>query len=340
MKRIALRLAAFVLPLLLVAQENPPTVSFNEVWAYLMEGDEKSLDPALPISDVGYFSAILTDTGELGSIPDIAKIADFKGRKHLVIEEIGSYALTHFVIDSSLPLKRALIEKIVSAAAPFDGVQIDFEAVLSRDAELFYSFLAELRSRLSGKVFSIAVPPRVSDVPGTVWDYAKLDALADRIIVMAYDEHWATSAPGSVASLEWGRRVAAYAQTRIAPERLVMGNPFYGRAWADRSLSRSYRYPSIQKLIGDEKIKAVKREKEIPYFDYEKKVKVRVYFEDFRSLTARLSIYRELKIDKVSFWCLGQEDKRVWERLFLVLPEVPAALPASIPSVPPYARSE
>jgi spore germination protein len=340
LKRFAIVLVAIVLPFLLLAQENSPTVSFNEVWAYLMEGDEKTLDSSLPITDVGYFSAILTDTGELGSLPSFDKIADFKGRKHLVIEEIGSYALTHFVIDSSLPLKRTLIEKIVSAAAPYDGVQIDFEAVLSRDAELFYSFLAELRSRLGGKVFSIAVPPRVSDVPGTVWDYAKLDTLADRIIIMAYDEHWATSAPGSVASLEWGRRVAAYAQTRIAPERLVMGNPFYGRAWADRSFSRSYRYPSIQKLIAEEKVKNVKREKEVPYFDYEKKVKVRVYYEDLRSLMARLSIYRDLKVDKVSFWCLGQEDKRVWAGIGLVSPELPAALPASIPSLPPYSRQE
>jgi spore germination protein len=335
LKRIALCLAAIALPFCLFALDSSPGNSFNEIWAYLMEGDEKALVPDLPISDLAYFAADISDSGELENVPDIERLSDFKGRKHLVVAEIGSFPLTHFIIESSLPLKRALIEKIVAAAIPYDGVQIDFEAVLSKDSELFYSFLAELRSRLPGKIFSVAVPARVGGVAGSVWDYARLDKLADRIIVMAYDEHWSTSAPGSVASLEWGRQVASYAKTQFAPERLVMGNPFYGRAWADKSFSRAYRYPSIQRLIADEKIKSIKRENEIPYFLYEKKVKVKVYYEDLRSITARLSLYRDLGLEKISFWCLGQEDARIWEKLELKLAEIPAAFPASIPTILP-----
>lgn len=334
MKRPVLCLASLCLPLLLHAQTAPSSLAFTEIWAYLMAGDEKALSSSRPITDLACFGAGIGDTGVLEKLPDPARTSGFAGRRHLVVAEIGSYALTHFILEPSMPLKRALIEAIVSAAAPWDGVQIDFEAVLSKDAELFYSFLAELRSRLSGKIFSIAVPARVADVKGSVWDYARLDRLADRIIIMAYDEHWSTSAPGSVASLEWGRKVAAYARAKIAPERLVMGNPFYGRAWADKSLSKSYRYPTIQRLIADEKVKTIKRDNEVPYFDYEKRVKVRVYYEDLRSLSARLSIYSGLGLDRIAFWCLGQEDTRIWERLALKPAEIPVAMPASIPTIP------
>ena len=44
----------------------------------------------------------------------------------------------------------------------------------------------------------------------------------DKIIVMAYDEHWATSAPGAIASLSWCKKIADYASSVIPKEKLVI----------------------------------------------------------------------------------------------------------------------
>jgi spore germination protein YaaH len=327
----------FCLAALLSAQKAPERNSFREVWAYLMAGSEKDLDPRRPISDLCYFGAGIDSTGALIDVPDIGKIRPFAGRKHLVLCLIGNYALTHFILDPALPFRASIIRELCVAAEPWDGVQLDFESVLSQDSGAFFSFVAELRARLPGKTVSLAVPARVDDRMG-VWEYAKLDSAADRIVVMAYDEHWSGSSPGSIASLEWCRKVAAYAQTRIAPERLIMGLPFYGRAWADKTFSRSYKFSSVQKIIGEEKIAAPKRENGIPYFEYSKTVKVKVFYEDYRSLSARLSLYRGLSVEQVSFWCLGQEDPRIWEIIELnsrVVNPKPSPSPTPTPDPSP-----
>ncbi len=301
-------------------------LAFTEIWAYVMRGEEASIKPGLPISDLGCFGAGISSTGKLVDVPDIGKYSAYSGRKHLVIAEIGNRAITHFVINPDYPIREAFILQVIEASQDWDGLQIDFEAVLAQDKENLYSFFTELRSRLPGKVFSIAVPARIDDRQG-IWEYARLGTCADRIIIMAYDEHWSGSSPGSIASLDWCKKVAAYAQTRISPSRLVMGLPFYGRAWVDKSLAKSYKHPTVQRIIAEEKIGTIKRDREIPYFTYSKTVKVTLYYEDLRSLKARLSLYAGMGVPQIAFWSLGQEDTRIWAEMSIKDAPQPEASP-------------
>ena len=202
MKRIHFLIALCLAILPLTAETGDPGLpkKFAEVWAYLMDGEEQYLSPLAPISDLGYFGAGISATGELVGVPRREKISFFKGRTHLVVAEVTSFMATHFVMDPAFPLREPFMNALVKASEPFDGVQIDFEKVLIKDKELFYSFLRELRTRLPGKIFSLAVPALVSDSPG-IWNYGDLNTLADKIVVMAYDEHWSGGSPGSIASL-------------------------------------------------------------------------------------------------------------------------------------------
>ena len=147
----------------------------------------------------------------------------------------------HFCLDPQFRLRDDLITAIAAAAEPYDGVQIDFETVSASDSDSFYEFLSILKKKLGSKTFSVALPARTRNV-GDAFDYAKISSIADRIIVMAYDEHWSGSAPGSIASLEWCRKVSAYSRSIIPPSKLVMGLPFYGRAWATANPAKAYRF--------------------------------------------------------------------------------------------------
>ena len=77
-----------------------------------------------------------------------------------------------------------------------------------------------------------------------------ISKIADRVLVMAYDQHWSTSKPGPVASLTWCREVAAYASKNIPKSKLIMGLPLYGREWGDQGYSRSIRWNQVNELIG------------------------------------------------------------------------------------------
>ena len=328
---IALLLAA---PLSAAEPEGAGKLGFSEVWAYLLAGEERYLDASYPITDLGYFGAGINTYGKLVGVPDRTKVKAFRGRVHLVVAEVGNAALTHFCLDPAYPIRDALVADIVAGAAAFDGVQLDFEAVGSKDYDNYYEFVRVLDQALGDKTLSITLPARMSD-RGDEFGYSRIGLVADRVIVMAYDEHWSSSVPGPVASIDWCRKVAAYALSKVDPSKLVMGAPFYGRAWADKNPSRAYRYSGISSLLEEKGIGQVQRQDDIPYVEYLETVSVKVYFDDSASTLSRLGMYRAASVGKVAFWRLGQEDPAVWAGICVTAAAMPASVPPDASPVPP-----
>jgi len=288
-----------------------PVSAFREVWAYVVAGNESAYKRGLPISDIGYFGAEIDSYGSLTGVPRRQNLSSFPGRVHLVVG-CSSRSLSHFVIMPDSRERRALIADLIQASAVFDGLQIDFEYIPARDGEAFHSFLRELRAGLRGKMFTIALPARTRKLDNDVYDYEIIKNYVDRILVMAYDEHWSGSRPGSVASLQWCRNVAAYSMRAVGREKLIMGLPFYGRAWGNQATSRALIHSTTEKLIKDMNVSEIRRENGIPTFDYNIMVSVKVYFEDEYSQSARMEIYKTLNVGAIGFWRLGQETTKVW----------------------------
>jgi spore germination protein YaaH len=302
---------------LLPAGTDLPVSTFGEVWAYVTAGDEAALTRGLPISDVGYFGAQIDYYGKLVDVPNRRKLpASFSGRVHLVVV-CNSNPLTHFILVPGSAERRALITDLLEAAKNFDGLQIDFENIPLRDGDNFLSFLAELRAGLGHKIFTAALKAATRKTNGPAYDYENIKTLVDRIFIMAYDEHWSGSKPGPIASLGWCKRVAAYCLSVIGPEKLVMGIPFYGRAWGDFNPSRAYYYTGIERIMREQGKPEIKRENGIPTFEYEIPVSVTVYYEDDYSLSARMEMYREMGVASVGFWRLGFETTAVWKTIKL-----------------------
>jgi hypothetical protein len=289
-----------------------PLSSLGEIWAYLLAGQEADLKPGYPLSDLVYFGAEVSVYGELTGVPNRNRVPRFPGRVHLVVT-CNSQALSHFVLTRESPVRKRLIADLLSAAGPYDGLQIDFELVPKRDGEDFRSFLEELKAGLGDKMFTVALPARRNTLADDVYDYRKIRPLADRIFVMAYDEHWSTSEPGPIASMDWCRSVASYALETIGPEKLIMGLPFYGRTWGSVNTNRAFLFSGIERIKREQGIAEIHREEGIPAFSYEIPVLVEVYYEDAHSLTNRIAMYRDLGVSAVGFWRLGQEDPAFWD---------------------------
>lgn len=294
--------------------DSVPNAAFREIWGYLMNGEESFFSPEYPVTDIGYFGASINYKGALSGVPNRKKILAYGGRVHLVVAEVSNQALTHFCLDPELPVRAGLIESIAEAASPFDGVQIDFELVPASDAEAFYSFLSALKVKIGSKALSVAIPARSRTIVDA-YDYARISRIADRVIVMAYDEHWSGSTPGSIASLEWCRRVASFATGIVPREKLVMGIPFYGRAWPDTTHAKAYKYSGISRLLDEKNIGSASRSDAIPSFSYQETVTVSVFFEDSLSVMSRAKLYGDMSVRAIAFWRLGQEDRDIWLRL-------------------------
>ncbi len=292
-----------------------PTPAFNEIWGYLMKGEEKELTGIEPFTHICYFSASPNTRGRItGTIPRPAVVLanGMKPSVHLVIAELSNHSLMHFSLSPDYGIRDLLIADIVRVSALFDGVQIDFEAVAPDDSDSFMAFLAALREKLpQDKMLSIAVPARTRHTGGA-YDYRNISRSVDRVFIMAYDQHWGTSKPGPVASLPWCRDVVVYASSVIPKEKIVMGLPLYGRAWQDKKLHRAVRYRQVEELISATKTKALSPEDIGPNFNYTEQVIVTVYYDDESSILKKLKMYEMTGISSVSFWRIGQGPAGLW----------------------------
>jgi spore germination protein len=309
--------------------EEPARPEFREIWAYLMRGEESRLAGTEPITDLCYFSAGLTRNGRIVETvkrPTVMAANGIAPSIHLVIAELSNPSLMHFALDPRYGVRPLLIEDICRVAADFDGVQIDFESISRDDAEAFFGFLADLKVALpAGKRLSIAVPARTRAV-ADAYEYSRIAAIVDRMVVMAYDEHWSGSSPGPVASLPWCAKVADYARGLVDAGTLVMGLPLYGRAWQDKRLATALRFGNVQDLLTETQSEIRYSSEQGPSFEYEENVVVTVYYDDLRSIMAKLALYRDRGIGAVSFWRIGQGPPELWSSVgYTAPPEVPAA---------------
>jgi hypothetical protein len=291
-----------------------PALAYREVWAYVLSGEEGLVDASAGITDLAHFGAGISSQGELSGLPQFDALKGFRGRRHLVVAVQDNLALAHMALFPGFPVRGELLKALVQAAQPYDGLQLDFESVATKDKAHFLSFLADLRALLGSKRLSIAVPARTGPVDDA-FDYRAVAPLVDRVIIMAYDEHWSGGPPGAVATLAWCRKVALYAQSVLSADTLVMGAPFYGRAWTDKSPAKAYRYSTVAKILDEKSIAAPLRIDAIPSFEFEELVKVKVFYEDRESQLARLKQYTELGVRNIAFWRLGQEDPTIWAAL-------------------------
>ena len=296
-----------------VREVSGEAVKYQEVWGYMLDNRRDFFKPQeMNITDLCVFSASPNLYGEINYIPAPPSKAEYKGRTHLVLGCEGR-TLTHLILDPNLPARQGVIEAVRKAAKDYDGIQVDYENVPARDAENYLSFLRDLRKAIGNdKILSVAIAARTKTISDDIYNYKKVAPLVDRMIVMAYDEHWSGSKPGSIASFDWCERIVQYAQSVVPAEKLIMGLPFYGRTWVDENHASAWIYTSIERIVGENSVTEFGRENNVPYFSYDTKIHVTGYYEDAYSLVERCRLYKRYDVKGVAFWRIGQEDVTFW----------------------------
>ena len=121
---------------------------------------------------------------------------------------------------------RAVAGRVVALGA--HGVNVDFEALAPEDAAGLVAFTAELRAALhpTGRSVTVDVAPW-----DAAYDLARLGAVADGVVLMAYDQHHASSAHGPIASRRWLAEAVDRARALVPADRLVVALGAYCYDW-------------------------------------------------------------------------------------------------------------
>jgi spore germination protein len=286
-----------------------------------------SLNCVLPfLTFLSPFSYSLTSQGELIALNDsdlIYRAVRSAVMPVMVVTNIleGSFdteALSQILSDEETTQR--LIDSILFEldAKGYYGVNMDMEYIAPTDREIYNEFLRRLAQRLraGGYILITALAPKISaDQQGVLYeahDYAAQGEIADYVILMTYEWGYTYGPPLAVSPLNEVKRVLDYAVTEIPSEKILMGMPNYGYDW-----TLPYMRGTAAQSIGlaEAAELAVKFGAEImfdeksqtPYFNYtENGIRHVVWFDDPRSISAKLELINEYNLAGASWWTVNR----------------------------------
>ncbi|ATW24240.1 glycosyl hydrolase family 18 protein [Candidatus Formimonas warabiya] len=201
----------------------------------------------------------------------------------------------------------------------FDGINLDIELVEPEDRNNFSLFVKELAKELHGNSLSLALslPAKTGD-PKKGWhyayDYQALAQWADKIVIMAYDQHWFGGDPGPVASAGWVKQVTEYAVRKIPEEKIFIGLGYYGYDWGTKGSYVSGR--EIFSLIATYKVFPFWDEESncptFKYYDSQSKLH-EVWFENPQSIQEKLEVIDQYPVAGIALWEISFLDRSAWE---------------------------
>ncbi len=229
----------------------------------------------------------------------------------VVNEDFSTPALSELLASrrSRARLENSLI--VTAHAQHLHGFVIDFEGLSPAQREHYTLFLTDAHKlfRKAGLSFAVAIPPPLGKSRDT-FDYRAIGKICDTVIVMAYDQHSRSSAPGPIAGYNWVERAVEETLAFIPAEKILLGVPLYHRKWndSDPATTGSHREAiALRDAAGAEtQWDDIARS---PWFDMPGQ---KVWFEDSRSLGEKIDLARRYRLGGVAAWRLGQEDPEVW----------------------------
>lgn len=197
------------------------------------------------------------------------------------------------------------------------GVNIDFEYIPGGLREEYNRFIENFVEILheNGYTAAAALAPKTrSDQPGVLYeghDYAAVGAAVDKAILMTYEWGYTYGPPRAVAPINEVERVVQYALTEIPKEKIMISIPNYGYDW-----TLPYTPGRLARTVsnGEAVMLASRYGAEIqfdetaktPYFYYTaNNTEHIVWFEDARSVEAKLRLIDKYSLSGVSYWTVN-----------------------------------
>lgn len=224
----------------------------------------------------------------------------------------------------------ALLTNITAAMRQrnYYGVIFDFEYIFPFDRESYNQFLRRAAAMLhqQGYIVMTAIAPKISaEQAGTLYeahDYPVHGEVADFVIIMTYEWGYIYGPAMAVSPIDEVRRVFDYAVTAIPSQKILMGMPNYGYDWtlpfvqgsAARILSNTAAIAQASEVGA---VIRYDEESQAPFYNYYDRQGRRheVWFDDVRSIRARLRLIRDYNLGGLSYWTIDN----LFRTQFLVL---------------------
>ncbi len=316
---------------LVIALQNNRIGSFETGGYAYLDSSMSLIDSSMPFMNyLMPFTYGFTESGDIVGIEDerLIESAHRYGRKcfmHISTLTDDGYFSNELsnVILTSEPLQERLLDNILRVIEEkgYDGLDIDFEFVYAEDAPRYADFIGKARRRLNSlglEVFAALAPKTSDEQRGLLYEghlYREIGEAADAVLLMTYEWGYTYGPPLPVSPIDSVRRVLDYAVTRIPPEKIFLGMSNYGYDWP---LPYVKGETMAQSLSTDEALLIASANgaeirydtvSEAPYYNYILDGTVHeVWFEDARSIAARLRLCEEYGFRGCLYWNLSRRN--------------------------------
>ena len=237
--------------------------------------------------------------------------------------ERGAMVLTDYVLQERLI--SGIFETIGQKG--YVGLDVDFEYLPGHLTAAYAAFLDRLHRmlRARGMFLWAALAPKTSAAQqGLLYeahDYAAVSAAVDGVLLMTYEWGYTAGPPMAVAPLPNVRAVLDYAVTEIPAGKIFLGIPNYGYDWPLPFVRGTTRAQSISNQraidLAIEHDIAIQFDDtaQAPFFHYTDGGGTvhEVWFEDARSLDAKLQLIAEYGFQGGGVWNLMRPYSQIWQ---------------------------
>ena len=228
-----LLLAALLTPAAAARRFSMSYVYFGSPSSYVerVDGTQGSLDEISP----NYFNLNSDGTLNFTGGNDAAAFVEQMHRRGVRVVPFLSNHWDRELGRKALSNRKQLAEQIARAVVRYglDGVNVDIENVTHQDRNAYSEFVELLRQKLpEDKIVAVSVaanPYGYTQGWHGSYDYRRLGAAADYLMLMTYDEHYQGGPSGPVASRAFQEQSIQYALKYVPANKVVLDLPFFGR---------------------------------------------------------------------------------------------------------------
>ena len=297
--------------------------------------NESTLEKTLPnLTYCTVFSYQVKADGSLTQIDDerVVNAARQKNTAPMMsvtnIRPSGGFSseIAHSVLTNETAWNNLLDSAInIMKTKKYYGLNIDFEYILQSDREAYNSFLKTASGRLhdAGFILSTSIAPKTAaSQRGLLYeahDYPVHGRYADFVVIMTYEWGYTYGPAMAVAPINLVEQVIRYAVSVIPNQKIFMGIPNYGYDWTLPFVKGTAAKPltnpgavSLAARVGARIYFDAAAQS--PYFNYYDVSGRRheVWFEDARSINAKLRLADRYGLAGVSYWTVNSYFAQNW----------------------------